>query len=244
MSDTTIRDILHTFSENEVIVTGICQERLRDIVGIVSLLMLQPKSKTYNGQLWYSTPVNEWDTHTYAIFMISCITSFFDPAFDLGEPGPESSGATTVVEVEKLSGEDFEAILGQFGRFLRFIHRESAHLTALFEPIWAFGPKLPKSSLGKTHPRDVARRVLKVWQQCRSLCDNVGNDKQQISQLNDCIMRTDVHLLQKVLDIPEVMASMLIHYYSARFPEMVNAKVAASMGEANKPEEVIKEDSI
>lgn len=176
--------------------------------------------------LWFETPLFYWSEVTYAVFLVSFMTSFFNPNCPV-----EDIGNDDVTTVTPPSDTERKQILSQFGRILRYIHTECTFIAPYFDTLWKHGD-YTALEWRSASPYKIQARLAKVWSTLLDQCNDKGNDIEHKAPLYECVMNMNVELLQKGMEIPPVLAHMLMHYYNARLNE-----ITVNMMEKLKEEE-------
>jgi hypothetical protein len=101
----------------------------------------------------------------------------------------------------------------QFGRLLLFIAQQNECLAKFFDQLWNSGE--PYQTLP---PFKVSQGLTLLWTSVTQRCNALGNDRapEVRAQLFDCLLNSDIALLQKGLHLCPVLANMLVQYVRAR----------------------------
>ena len=184
--------------------------------------------------LWFETPLFYWLESTYAIFMVSFIVSFFNPHHRMEGENQEMP-----------SKKEIKQIGTQFGRILKFIHRESDIIAPYFTELWQHGDYTGKD-WRLVDAFSVYKRLIDVWSSVLSSVDQKGNDKDQKSLLFECVMNKNPELLQKGIGVSPLLARMLLHYYNAKLNDLAGSlymKSIDAMAEKKKRDEEEEEEA-
>lgn len=177
--------------------------------------------------LWYDTSFFFWEERTYAVFLVSFIATFFNARYQMGK------------ESDDPSTKDVAKIQSQFGRILKYLHKECPYITPYFESIWNYnGNNCPtiSTSWRTQSPYAVYKRVITVWASILNMCNAKGNTEGDKVQLFEAFLNKNVTLLQKGLDIPLVLAYMAMHYNTAKLDDLCASMVADSMVDGEEEE--------
>jgi hypothetical protein len=161
--------------------------------------------------VWYESPLDSWDIPTYAVFLTSCITTFFNPECILEATDDEGQMA--------LTPEYVALVRDQFSRFLLYIHRESDALAAFLKPLWQY-ERPEMGPLRESTPELLYERLMEVWNLCLDRCTKKMSSKEDAPQLAECIMEKNLELMQEGLQTPPVLTWMLMHYYTSKLNTM------------------------
>lgn len=222
MERDTIVDLLNRFKEHEGETSGRLEATIRVIQGESitlgkALEIKQSRQKVADLSLpppiWLLSPLSEWDEPTYAKFLVSFITSFYNPHVSFEDYGTTEAGS----ETPDYKPSDAEVLRSQteFGRLLQFLHSESPAIGVHFDELWQHGDK-PDVAWRTAKPYNLYRRFIDTWATVLRQLDEKGNSEEGFPMIAECIMNLNVPLLQKGLGVPLVMAEMVLHYSVVR----------------------------
>lgn len=220
----TLLDLLLRYREQN---RAICTPRLDAVISVVTELRDDTRLKmvtymeskrvveTDDAQLprvvlWFETPIVYWLEPTYAVFLVSFMTTFYNPACSIGS---HAAIVSNNMEIKRIQSE--------FGRLIKFLHRECEVLVPYFDAIWKHGD-FAALNWSVASPYKVFERLTVIWSSVEARCNEKANDPEQKAQLYECMLNSDTTLLQKGLDVPMVLARMLMHYNTVRLNKLTD----------------------
>lgn len=179
--------------------------------------------------LWFESPIVYWLEQTYSVFLVSFLTTFYNPACAIGS---HQAVVSDHAEIKRIQSE--------FGRLIKFLHRECDVIVPYFEAVWKYGD-FTDLSWRFASPFKVFERLTLIWTSAVKRCNEKGGDLHEKARLYECLINSDVVLLQKGLDVPMILARMLMHYQVVRLNKLTDEVIANEREEEddNKKEEAV-----